>query len=390
MDYLKRAEEIKDMMVDARRYIHQNAEVGLETKKAADYLEEKLTEMGYKPERIIENGLVATVGKPGGKVILLRADMDALPMTEESGEPFACTTGATHSCGHDLHAAWLLGAAKMLKENEENLKGMVKLVFQPAEETFQGSKAMIAAGSLENPKPDVAMAFHVAPGRIPLGLYMYNDKNTMMYSNDGFKITVNGVGSHGAYPNLGVSPINIGVHVYLALQEIIAREVPSTIPTIMTVGKFTAGLVSNAIPDSAVLEGTIRTTDPETRAFMVKRLQEVAEKTAEAYRGTATVEWGSEIPPAICNPEFTREVLKYMAELPVPGACPVPDMQASASEDFALVMERVPSALMYLSAGYPDRDVAPSHNPKVVFNEDVLPTAAAYLAHVATRWLEEN
>ena len=123
---------------------------------------------------------------------------------------------------------------------------------------------------------------------------------------------------------------------------------------------------------------------------MVKRLQEVAEKTAEAYRGTATVEWVSEIPPAICNPEFTREVLKYMAELPVPGAYPVPDMQASASEDFALVMERVPSALMYLSAGYPDRDVAPSHNPKVVFNEDVLPTAAAYLAHVATRWLEEN
>lgn len=390
MDYWKQANEIKEEIVAHRRYFHEHAETGLDTKLAADYVMQQLTAMGYQPKRIIENGVVATVGRPGGKVILLRADMDALPMQEESGEPFACTTGTAHTCGHDCHAAWLLGAAKLLKENESALNGMVKLMFQPGEEIFAGSRAMIEAGVLEDPKPDCAIACHVAPGRMPVGLYMYNTKNAMMYSNDSFKIVCRGVGSHGAYPDKGVSPINIAVHVYLALQEIIAREVAATVPAIMTVGKFNAGLANNAIPDEAVLEGSIRTPDPETRAYLTRRLTEVAEGTAKTFRGTAEVSFSSQVPPAICDKAFTEEILGYLAEVPVPGAMGIPDMQASASEDFALIMEQVPSALFYLSAGYPDRDVAPSHNPKVVFNEDVLPIGAAYMAHAATRWLENN
>lgn len=388
MDYLKRATEIKEEMVENRRYIHTNAECGLDTVKAADYVMAKLTEMGYEPKRCGGNGVVATVGKAGGKCIMLRADMDALPMTEESGEPFACTTGASHSCGHDMHAAWLLGAAKLLKENEAELQGCVKLMFQPGEETFQGSKAMLADGVLEG--VDAAMAFHCATGRLPLGLVMYNDKNTMMYSNDSFKITCVGFPTHGAYPEHGISPINIAAHVYLGLQELIAREKPSTVPAVLTVGKINAGIANNSIPGECVLEGTIRTTDKEVREKLKARLVTMVEKTAEAYGGSAVVEWVAEVPPAICNPEMTKEILGYMGEVGVPGFYPIPDMQASASEDFACVMEQVPSVLMYLSTGYLDRDVTAAHTPTVVYNEEALPHAAAYMAQAATRWLENH
>lgn len=390
MDFWTRAHEIKDEMVAHRRYFHENAEVGMETVKAADYVMAKLTEMGYEPRRCGGNGVVAVVGKAGGKCLMLRADMDALPMMEESGEPFACKTGAVHACGHDMHAAWLLGAAKLLKENEGELKGCVKLMFQPGEEVFGGCKAMLADGVLENPKPDVAISFHTAPGRIPLGLHMYNDTNTMMYSNDSFRIVCKGVATHGAYPELGVSPINIAAHVYLGMQEIIAREKACTVPAVLTVGKINAGLANNSIPEEAVMEGTLRTTDKELREKLKGRLITMVEKTAEAYGGSAVVEWTAEVPPVICNPDFTKEVLKYMAEVPVPGQYPVPGMQASASEDFACILDLVPGTLMYLSAGFLDRDVAPSHNSKVVFNEDALPTAAAYMAHTATRWLEDH
>ena len=208
MDFYKRALELKDETVADRRYIHQNAETGLELPKTKAYVMDKLKEYGLDPVECGE-GVTATLGN-GGRVLLLRADMDGLPMQEESGEAFACPTGKTaHTCGHDFHAAMLLSAARILKEQESKLKGTVKFMFQPAEETFQGSKNMIEHGILENPKVDAALAYHVSPGKMPVGLFMYNDKGTMMYSVDGFKITVKGKGSHGAYPHAGVDPINI-------------------------------------------------------------------------------------------------------------------------------------------------------------------------------------
>ena len=189
MDYYQRACELKEDTIANRRHIHTNAEVGLETPKTRAFVKEKLREYGLEP-RDCGHGVVATLGS-GSPVILLRADMDALPMPEESGEPFACPDGEhAHACGHDFHAAMLLTAARLLKETEGDLKGTVKLMFQPAEETFEGAKDMIAAGVLEDPKPDVALAYHVAPGQMPVGIFMYNDKNTMMYSVDGFRIAV--------------------------------------------------------------------------------------------------------------------------------------------------------------------------------------------------------
>ena len=387
MDYLKRAFELKDVIVADRRTVHQFAEIGMDTVQSADYIMAELTKLGYEPKRCGGNGVVATIGN-GGKTLLLRADMDALPFPEDSGEEFAATNGHSHSCGHDMHAAWLLGAARMLKENEAALEGTVKFMWQPGEETFQGSKAMLADGVLEG--VDAAMACHAAAGQIPLGLVMYNDKNTMMYSNDSFKITCVGYPSHGAYPEYGIDPINIAVHVYQGLQNLIAREKSSTIPMVLTVGKINAGVANNSLPGECVMEGTMRGTDKELREKLKARLVTTAEKIAEAFGGKAIVEWTAEVPPAICNPEMVKSVIGYLGEVGVQGFYPVPDMQASASEDFACVLEQVPGVLLYISTGYVDRPVAAAHDPKVIYNEDALCQAAAYIAHAATRWLADN
>ena len=390
MNYYERALELKDETIANRRHIHKNAETGLDLPKTKAYVMEKLTEYGLEPKDC-GYGVTATLGK-GGKVLLLRADMDALPMPEESGEEFACPTGKeAHACGHDFHAAMLLTAAKMLKEKEDTMEGTIKFMFQPAEETFEGSKNMIENGILENPPVDAALAYHVSPGKMPIGLFMYNDKDTMMYSVDGFKITIHGKGSHGAYPHVGVDPINIGVHIHLALQELIARESDPTHSCVLTIGQFAGGTAANIIPETAVLQGPIRTNKPEARELLVRRMKEVAEKTAAVYNGTVDIEMISEVPPLICNPKLTDEVVGYMQELGIPGLTPYPGISASASEDFAVIAEKVPSTFMYLSAGYLDeRGQYPAHHPKAQFNEDVCPIGAACLAHCASQWLKNN
>lgn len=389
MNYYERALELKEETIANRRYFHQNAETGLDMPTAKAYVMNKLKEYGLDPKEC-GHGVSATVGC-GGKVILLRADMDALPMPEESGEPFACTSGAAHACGHDFHAAMLLTAAKMLKENESNLKGTVKFMFQPAEETFEGSKDMMEHGILENPSVDAALAYHVSPGNMPVGLYMYNSSGTMMFSVDGFKITVSGKGAHGAYPHNSIDPINIAVHVYLALESLIAREADPKAACVLTVGKFEAGTAANIIPDYAVLEGTIRSNDPTNRELLVRRMKEVADKTAQVYGGSASIEMISEVPPLICDPALTEEMVSYMQEMNLPNAQPYPGISASASEDFASIAEKVPSTFIYLSAGFTDnREVYPAHNPKVQFNEDVCPIGASCLAYCATQWLNNH
>ncbi len=391
MNYYERALELKDEIVANRRYIHTNAEVGVHMPKAKAYVMEKLKEYGLEPKECGE-GVTATVGK-GGKVILLRADMDALPMPEESGLPFACPTGTEgHCCGHDLHAAMLLTAAKMLKEKEDTLEGTIKFMFQPGEENFTGAKNMVENGILDDPKPDVALAYHVGPGRIPMGTYMYNDSGSaIMFSMDGFEIHIKGRGSHGAYPQMSIDPINIGVHIYLALQELIARECDPCDACVLTIGEFHAGSAQNIIPESAVLTGTLRTNKAETREHILLRLKEVSERTAEVYGGTAEVVMTCGVGPLVSNGDLTREMIGYMKELPIPNLSGYPGITSSASEDFAVIAERVPSVFMYLSAGFLDeRGDVSAHNPKVVFNEDVLPIGAACLAQCATEWLKCN
>ena len=390
MDYYKRALELNDETVKNRRYFHTNAETGLHMPMACAYVMDKLTKYGLTPSRCGE-GVTATVGN-GGKVLLLRADMDALPMPEESGLPFACPTGKeAHACGHDFHAAMLLSAAKMLKENESHLCGRVKFMFQPAEETFEGADNMIEHGILENPKPDAALAFHVTTGRSPVGTFMYNSKNTMMNSVDGFQITIHGKGSHGACPHQGIDPINIGVHIYLALQELIARESNPADSCVLTIGRFCAGEVANIIPETAILQGTLRTNNEAAREILVKRIREVSERTAAVYNGSIEYTVLSAVPPLICNPDLTEEFVSAMKTLAIPTLNGYPDINAPASEDFASIANKLPSTYMYLSAGFEDeRGDYPVHHPKALFNEDVCPIGAACYAQCAETFLKNR
>lgn len=389
MDYYKRALALREETVAHRRWLHSHAEVGLEMPRARQYVIEQLQSIGLTPKPC-GHGVTAELGPERGKTLLLRADMDALPMPEESGESFACPTGTeAHTCGHDFHAAMLLTAAKLLKENETALRGKVRFMFQPAEETFEGARDMIANGILEG--VDAALGCHVAPGRMPVGLFMYNSGGTMMYSVDGFRITVHGRGAHGAYPHNSIDPIHIGVHIYLALEALIAREADPGKACVLTIGNFSAGSAPNIIPSTAVLQGTLRTNDRNCREKLVRRMREVSQKTAEVYGGSAEIEMISEVPPLICDRFMTETMVGYMKELQIPGLTAVPDMSASASEDFAVIAEKVPSVFLYLSAGYPDdRGDAPAHNPKVLFNEDVCPIGSACLAHCAARWMDEQ
>ena len=353
-DFYKRALELEEETIAHRRFFHENAEVGLDMPKAKNYVMKTLTEYGLKPE-LCGHGVKAVLGKRADSVLLLRADMDALPMPEESGEAFACKTGQqAHTCGHDFHAAMLLTAAEMLAECENELEGMVKFMFQPAEETFEGSRDMIENGILENPHVDAALAFHVAPGRIPEGLFMYNSSGVMMSSVDGFRISIKGKGGHGAYPNLTVDPIQIAVRIYTALEGLIARESDPEKTCVLTVGRIQAGNAANIIPDTAEMEGTLRTDDPEERKLLVRRIRETAEGIARLHGGEAVITPLSEVPPLICDRELTEQLAGFMMEMSVPGIAPYPGMKANASEDFAIIASEVPAAFMYLSAGFDD------------------------------------
>lgn len=390
MDYLKRSEELFDETVENRRHLHQTPELGLELPETTAFIMEKLTEMGYDPKPC-GGGVMACVGKPGGKTVLLRGDVDALPMKEESGLPFASQRENAHTCGHDIHGAMLLTAAKMLKENEASLNGMVKLMFQPGEEPLTGARSMIADGLLQDPRPDVALGYHVVAGSMPMGLFVYNREGTLMNSSDNFIIDIQGRGGHGAYPDACIDPINIAAHMILALESVVAREIKSTQASVLTIGKVTAGDAPNIIPDQAQLQGTLRCDSEEEREFILQRLSEVVDAVAKMYRGSATITMLAGTPPLICDPQSVDDFVGYMRELDVPGQCEHAGMHAASSEDFSAVLSEIPGAYMFLSAGFTDgRETYNQHHPKVEFNEEVMKSGAAYLAHCATRWLEEH
>ena len=390
MDYLKRSEELFEETVENRRHLHQMPELGLELPETTAFIMEKLTEMGYDPKPC-GGGVVACVGKMGGKTVLLRGDVDALPMKEESGLPFASQRENAHTCGHDIHGAMLLTAAKMLKENEAALDGMVKLMFQPGEEPLTGARSMIADGLLQDPKPDVALGYHVVAGSMPMGLFVYNREGTLMNSSDNFIIDIQGKGGHGAYPDACIDPINIAAHMILALESVVAREIKSTQASVLTIGKVTAGDAPNIIPDQAQLQGTLRCDSEKEREFILQRLSEVVDAVAKMYRGSATITMLAGTPPLICDPQSVDDFVGYMRELDVPGQCEHVGMHAASSEDFSAVLSEIPGAYMFLSAGFTDgRETYNQHHPKVEFNEEVMKSGAAYLAHCATRWLEEH
>lgn len=387
---LEQANNHMEEMVENRRWLHQHAEIGMDLPQTTDYVVGKLKELGYDPQTICQSGVIATVGKGNGKVILLRADMDALPVEEESGEPFSSENGNMHACGHDLHTAILLGAAAMLKEREAEIEGTVKLMFQPAEEVFLGSKAMLEAGLLENPKVDAALALHVASALLPCG-EIYIHPGPAMSSCNGFKIKITGKGAHGAMPETGVDPINIGTHVVQALQAIPSRETNLTEGALVTIGSFHAGNAPNVIPHTAELMGTLRTFNEGIREWTLERIRTIAAETAKMFRGECEFDVLSDVPCLMNDPDFSAAIKQYILDTPgLPDNIPE-GPQMPGSEDFACVAKEVPAMMFWLGAmAVEEERVFPQHHPKAVFNEGCMPIGAAALTESAIRWLKEQ
>ena len=383
------SEELKKEIIENRRELHKRAEIGFDLPETRAYVAKKLREYGYEPVEL-GGGITCTVGA-GGKTILLRADMDALPMKEESGLDYACETGNCHSCGHDCHTAMLLGAAKALKEMEGELKGTVKFMFQPAEELLGGAAAMIEAGLLENPKVDAAFGLHVAAGlEDSYSGTVRCTHGTMNRSGDAIKVTVTGRDAHGSTPERGIDAISIAARIVLALEELVAKEIPSKEDSVVLVGKIAGGTTCNSVAGSAVLEISVRTEGHEERAFLKRRVKEIAQGIAAVYRGSAEVEYQYGMPPLVNHEGMMNEFIGYMNEfLPEGRVREVPGQ--GGCEDFTMVCERVPAIFLMLGAGDKGSGYEYSmHHPSMRVDENALPVGTEVYVNCAVRWLEEH
>lgn len=383
--FLKRAQELEASMKNDRHYLHQNAEVGFDLPITTKYVMDRLQEIGLEPKEICKSGVTALIeGKKPGKTYLLRADMDALSMNEENVLEFASKTNAAHNCGHDMHTAILLGAAQILKENVDELEGNVRLMFQPNEEAFLGSKAMIEAGVLDD--VDVASCMHM--------MLDYDASNYacapgfFSSSCDGFKITVSGKGCHGAMPHLGIDPINVGMSICTAFQQLVSRETPPKETASLTFGQFSGGNTPNIVPDKVVIQGTLRTYNAELRAKLVKRMQTIVKSAGEMYGTTVEYEVLSDVPSIYVNPEMLEEVKTYLSE--IEGLTLANDnFRITPSDDMAFISEKVPTVYLLLQARVKDNPY-PHHNPKVLFDESAMTWGAAMHAQCAFEWLRNH
>ena len=333
-----------------------------------------------------------------GPVTAFRFDMDCNEVAEcaeESHRPvregFASRwPGLMHACGHDMHATALLGAARLLKARESELvdaNATIKLLFQPGEETFEGARAAIADGLLQNPRPQAAFAMHVN-SQSPLGLVLYG--SPALSGVYGFRITLQGKGGHGSSPEICIDPITAGVHVHLALQELISREVPAAKEVALTVGKFAGGLAANVIPDTCVLEGTLRGFDVELMEHLKTRIAEVVNGVAATYRTPATIETLSDVPPLVLDDGMTQASLGYVGAV-LPKSAFLPLFHAMASEDFALISSEIPSAYFTVGAAVTDTDEHfAQHHPKARFSDAELPLGAAAYTAVALGYIADH
>lgn len=383
--FLKRAQELEASMKNDRHYLHQNAEVGFDLPITTKYVMDRLQEIGLEPKEICKSGVTALIeGKKPGKTYLLRADMDALSMNEENVLEFASKTNAAHNCGHDMHTAILLGAAQILKENVDELEGNVRLMLQPNEEAFLGSKAMIEAGVLDD--VDVASCMHM--------MLDYDASNYacapgfFSSSCDGFKITVNGKGCHGAMPHLGIDPINVGMSICTAFQQLVSRETPPKETASLTFGQFSGGNTPNIVPDKVVIQGTLRTYNAELRAKLVNRMQTIVKSAGEMYGTTVEYEVLSDVPSIYVNPEMLEEVKTYLSE--IEGLTLANDnFRITPSDDMAFISEKVPTVYLLLQARVKDNPY-PHHNPKVLFDESAMTWGAAMHTQCAFEWLRNH
>jgi hippurate hydrolase len=393
---LKKAKGLQKDLVEIRRHLHKNAEIGFAVDKTLGYIQAELEDMGYAPQKCGKAGLYAEVGE-GAACVLLRADIDGLPIVEKTGLPYACKNGNMHACGHDLHTTMLLGAAKLLKAAEGELNGRIRLLFQPAEELLQGAKDCMADGVLKGVQS--AVMIHVLTAfNATMVRAIVSSEGVTAPAADYFKIEIKGNGCHGSAPWKGVDALTISARILLGLQELSAREISPASPAVLTIGSLQTGAAANVICDKAVLYGTLRSFDEETRAFVKIRMESIAKNTAKAFRGKAKISYEGGC-PTLVNDKKLSSIAEKAAKKLLGERC-VTTSQAlggdvrknsGGSEDFAYISHAVPSVMIGLVAGESEKGYSyPLHHPKVKFDESVLPIGAALYAGIARELLSEE
>lgn len=383
---------LQDYIVGVRRALHQIPEIGINLPETQAAICAELDKLGieYKKNQG-DSGIIGIIrgGKPG-KTILLRADIDALHITEQTGLPFASKhEGCMHACGHDSHAAMLLGALKVLNAHRADLPGNVKFVFQSGEEVCKGAKIAIKEGVLDG--VDAVFGTHIGSllnPDIPVGTFIVVP-GCCMASYDRFVLKVRGVGCHGSTPEKGVDPITIASHIVISLQEVIAREIAAPKPAVLTVGKIEGGFAYNVIPNEVSIEGTIRAFEDDVRQYLAKRIGEISSSVAATFRGSCDYEmdWGA--PPVVNNDDMAKlageAAKRVLGAEHVITSVPAPNM---AGEDFAYYLEQRPGAFMFLSSSNPAKNTnIPHHNPKFDVDEDVLHMGSAVFVAIVEDFL---
>lgn len=387
-EILARASKLESQLREDRRWLHAHAETGFCLTETSEYVAGRLKEMGLMARKCGRCGWIVDIGS-GEDTVLLRADMDALPIREQTLLPFACGNGCMHACGHDLHTAMLLGAAQLLRDMERKLTHRVRLMFQPAEENLLGAGSMLQHGLLDGCQVRAAYMLHVMTNiALPVGTAIVSAPGVSAPAAAFFEMDVQGRGCHGAMPHTGVDPLMAAAQIVLALEQIRTRELAMNDACVLTLGMLRAGDSANVIPDKAAMAGTMRAMEDETLAFMLRRTEEIAAGTASSHRARAVFRVTARTPTLLNGEEESARALTVLrealgekkallsSELSGEGS------KSTGSEDFAAVSHLVPSAMIALAAGRPqDGHNHPAHHPCATFDEAALAFgAAAYTA----------
>ncbi len=383
---------LKDELVELRRDFHMHPELGFEEYRTADKVEHYLKDIGLAPERVAKTGVVATLeGARPGPTLLLRADIDALPIQEENDISYKSQNdGCMHACGHDAHTAMLLVAAKILTGLKDQIAGRIKFVFQPNEEVA-GAEVLIEQGVLKNPAPDAAMAVHIWT---PLKSGLIGvQAGPVMATMDVFKLTVKGKGGHTGYPESAVDPIVAAADIIQTAQRIQTREISLMKPTVIMFGKIQGGSKNNIIPDDVVLEGTMRYLyegGPDSEENPPKRLRHIAESVSVTHGCTCEVEIERENTAVINNPAMVQLARETAKEI-LGDEDKVVEHASMAGEDFAAYALRVPAVFAFLGTGNSAKETDfPHHNPRFNIDEDVLPTGVEFFVEGALKYFSQQ
>jgi len=387
LDFTADAENLFEQLVDWRRDFHQHPELGFEETRTGRIVAAHLQELGMEVQAGVgQTGVVATLeGPEPGPTVMLRFDMDALPIEEANELPYRSRyPGRMHACGHDGHMAIGLGVATLMARHQQRLAGRIKFVFQPAEEGLGGAFAMIADGVLENPRPDVALALHLW-NHIPYGQVRVTAGPTMASSSI-FSLTVQGKGGHGAAPHKANDPVLAAAHIVAALQSIVSRNIDPLNSVVVTIGEFSAGTTFNVIPETAVLKGTVRSYDSETHRLIYRRILEMAKNMSTAFGCQASMETVA-IVPAVVNDEAVTGVVRQAAA-GVVGEANVFAGRDMASEDMGHFLEEIPGCYFFVgSAGETEELRYPHHHPRFNFDERAMTVGVATMASAAAAYL---